>query len=82
MLTILNLMETVKLQRHNPKSGKTVPSTARYRCVITVLIICNQILTEMYLFVVCWSQGQIIQAVWGHIPNTIKEPRIGYSLHT
>lgn len=36
---------------------------------------------KMYLFVVCWSQGQIVQAVWGHIPNSIKEPEVGDRLH-
>lgn len=36
----------------------------------------------MYLFDVCWSQSQIIQAVWGHIPNTIQEPEVSDGFHT
>lgn len=36
---------------------------------------------EMYLFAVCWSQGQIIQAVRGHISNGIEEPEVSDRLH-
>lgn len=35
-----------------------------------------------HLFVVCWPQGQIIQAVGGHISNRIKEPGVGDGLNT
>lgn len=56
------------------------------RCVISVLNIpqsaCNVISAEMYLFAVCWSQGQIVQAVRGHIPNSIEEPGVSDRLHT
>lgn len=37
---------------------------------------------ETHLFVVCWPQGQIIQAVGGHISNCIKEPGVGDCLDT
>lgn len=37
---------------------------------------------ETHLFVVCWPQGQIIQAVGGHISNCIQEPGAGDCLHT
>lgn len=37
---------------------------------------------EGYLFGVCWSQSQIIQAVWGHVPNGIEEPGVSDCFHT
>lgn len=37
---------------------------------------------ETHLFVVCWPQGQIIQAVRGHISNRIKKLGVGDCLHT
>lgn len=46
------------------------------------LSVCNMISVEMYLFAVCWSQGQIIQAVRGHVPNSIEEPGVSDHLHT
>lgn len=35
----------------------------------------------MYLFAVGWSKGQIIQAVWGNISNSIKEPEVSDRLY-
>lgn len=36
---------------------------------------------EMHLFAVSWSKGQIVEAVWGHIPNSIEEPEVSDRLH-
>lgn len=44
--------------------------------------VCDMILKERYLFGVCWSQSQIIQAVWGHVPNSIEEPGVSDCFHT
>lgn len=46
------------------------------------LSVWNMTSEEMHLFDVCWSQGQIVQAVRGHIPNSIKEPVVSDCLHT
>ena len=34
------------------------------------------------LFAVSWSQGQVVQTVWSHIPNSIEEPEVSDRLHT
>ena len=34
------------------------------------------------LFAVCWAQGQVVQTVWSHIANSIKEPEVSDRLHT
>lgn len=44
--------------------------------------VCDIILKERYLFGVCWSQSQIVQAVWGHVPNSIEEPGVSDCFHT
>lgn len=36
----------------------------------------------MYLFDICRPKGQIVQAVRGHIPNSIKEPGVSDRFHT
>ena len=37
---------------------------------------------EMYLFNICRPKGQIVQAVRGHIPNSIEEPGVSDRFHT
>lgn len=51
-------------------------------CILynTVCIWCDPV--EMYLFDICRPKGQIVQAVRGHIPNSIKEPGVSDRFHT
>lgn len=59
---------------------------ACYGCIFIVLYntqsVWNMIAEGMYLFAVCWSQSQVVQAVRGHVPNSIHEPGVSDRLHT